>query len=168
MVLGRFLLTGNLNDARSERFRGLAQAEFVTALAFAALDVSCALPASTRGVDADIHKLDAVSPHVIFGGRHGSDFGMSLLMAQELTSRSERIRSALVAAFSPDELDIVDESHLHHGHAGAAPGGETHYAVRVRSAAFGGLSRLARHRAVNQALKAEFETGLHALHIDAS
>jgi BolA protein len=93
---------------------------------------------------------------------------MSLLMAQELTSRSERIRSALVAAFSPDELDIVDESHLHHGHAGAAPGGETHYAVRVRSAAFGGLSRLARHRAVNQALKAEFETGLHALHIDVS
>jgi BolA protein len=89
-------------------------------------------------------------------------------MPQELTSRSERIRSALTAAFAPAELDIVDESHLHHGHAGAAPGGETHYAVKVRSAAFAGLSRLARHRAVNEALKGEFETGLHALHIDAS
>jgi BolA protein len=89
-------------------------------------------------------------------------------MPQELTSRIERMRAALVAAFSPTELDIVDESHLHHGHAGAAPGGETHYAVKVRSASFAGLSRLARHRAVNEALKAEFEAGLHALHIDAA
>jgi BolA protein len=93
---------------------------------------------------------------------------MRLLMPQELTTRSERMRSALVAAFSPAELDIVDESHLHHGHAGAAPGGETHYSVKIRSAAFAGLSRLARHRAVNDALKAEFAAGLHALHIDAA
>ena len=89
-------------------------------------------------------------------------------MPQELTMRAERIRAALVAAFSPSELEIVDESHLHHGHAGAAPGGETHYAVKIRSAAFAGLSRLARHRAVNEALKAEFAAGLHALHIDAA
>jgi BolA protein len=78
------------------------------------------------------------------------------------------MRTALEAAFSPVELDIVDESHLHHGHAGAAPGGETHYSVKIRSAALAGLSRLARHRAVNEAIKAEFETGLHALHIDAA
>jgi len=89
-------------------------------------------------------------------------------MPQELTSRAERIRTALAAAFSPSELDIVDESHLHHGHAGAAPGGETHYSVKIRSAAFTGLSRLAKHRAVNDALKAEFAAGLHALHIDAA
>ncbi len=89
-------------------------------------------------------------------------------MPQELTSRAERMRAALEAAFSPTELDIVDESHLHHGHAGAAPGGETHYAVKIRSAAFAGLTRLARHRAVNEALKAEFAAGLHALHIDAA
>lgn len=88
-------------------------------------------------------------------------------MPQELTTRTERIRAALAAVFSPDELHIVDESHLHHGHAGAAPGGETHYAVRIRSAALAGMSRLERHRAVNEALKGEFETGLHALHIDA-
>ena len=89
-------------------------------------------------------------------------------MPQELTSRTERIRSALVAAFHPALLDIVDESHLHHGHAGAAPGGETHYAVKIRAPAFAGLSRLARHRAVNDALKGEFASGLHALHIDAA
>ncbi|MEQ1610151.1 MAG: BolA family protein [Hyphomonadaceae bacterium] len=93
---------------------------------------------------------------------------MRSLMPQELTTRIERIRAALVAAFSPDELDIVDESHLHHGHAGAAPGGETHYAVTIRSAVLSGLSRLARHRAVNDVLKDEFASGLHALHIDAA
>jgi BolA protein len=93
---------------------------------------------------------------------------MRLLMPQELTTRTERLRAALAGAFSPTELDIVDESHLHHGHAGAAPGGETHYAVKIRSAAFAGLSRLAKHRAINEALKAEFATGLHALHIDAA
>lgn len=89
-------------------------------------------------------------------------------MPQELTSRAERIRKALAAAFSPAELDIVDESHLHHGHAGAAPGGETHYSVRIRAPGLAPLSRLARHRAVNEALKAEFAAGLHALHIDAA
>ncbi|MFT3725971.1 MAG: BolA family protein [Hyphomonadaceae bacterium] len=89
-------------------------------------------------------------------------------MPQELTSRADRIRAALAAAFSPAELDIVDESHLHHGHAGAAPGGETHYSVRIRAPALSGLSRLARHRAVNDVLKAEFAAGLHALHIDAA
>jgi BolA protein len=93
---------------------------------------------------------------------------MRSLMPQELTTRTERIRAALAAAFSPAELDIVDESHLHHGHAGAAPGGETHYSVKIRSAAFAGLSRLAKHRAVNEALKAEFAAGLHALRIDAA
>ena len=89
-------------------------------------------------------------------------------MPQELTTRTERIRAALIAAFFPNELDIVDESHLHHGHAGAAPGGETHYAVKIRAPAFSGLSRLAKHRAINDVLKAEFASGLHALHIDAA
>jgi BolA family transcriptional regulator, general stress-responsive regulator len=93
---------------------------------------------------------------------------MRLLMPQELTSRSERIRSALAAAFSPSVLEIVDESHLHHGHAGAAPGGETHYSVRIRAEQLSKLSRVARHRAVTDALKAEFATGLHALSIDAA
>lgn len=83
-------------------------------------------------------------------------------------NRAQRIKAALEAAFAPTELEVTDESHLHAGHAGAAPGGETHYAVRIRAGAFAGLSRLARHRAVNAALEAEFTGGLHALHIDAA
>ena len=77
------------------------------------------------------------------------------------------MKAALTAAFSPDLLEIDDESHLHHGHAGAAPDGETHYAVRIRAPVFAGLSRVARHRAINQALAAEFASGLHALSIQA-
>ena len=92
---------------------------------------------------------------------------MPELMPQELTSRTERMKAALRAAFSPELLEIDDETQLHHGHAGVAPGGETHFAVRIKSPAFVGLSRLARHRAVNQVLAAEFATGLHALSIEA-
>jgi BolA protein len=78
-------------------------------------------------------------------------------------SRANRIENKLKAAFAPDALDIVDESARHRGHAGAQPGGETHYDVRMVAAAFNGLSRVARQRAVMDALKAEFDTGLHAL-----
>lgn len=92
---------------------------------------------------------------------------MQELMPQELTTRAERMRTALTAAFSPSELEIVDESHLHHGHAGSSPSGETHYAVRIRAPAFAGLTRVARHRLVNDALKPEFDKGLHALALRA-
>lgn len=86
-------------------------------------------------------------------------------MRQELTSRETRIRCILSQAFDPIALDVTDESARHAGHAGAAPGGETHYNVRIISAAFANMSRLARQRAVNTALAPEFETGLHALSI---
>lgn len=88
-------------------------------------------------------------------------------MPQELTSRADRMKAVLAAAFSPEFLEIVDESQLHRGHAGAAPGGETHYALTIRAAALAGLSRVARHRAVTDALAAEFASGLHALTIKA-
>ena len=77
------------------------------------------------------------------------------------------MKAALTAAFSPEALEIVDESALHHGHAGAAPGGETHYSVHIRAASLAGLSRVAKHRAINQTLTGEFATGLHALSIQA-
>ena len=77
------------------------------------------------------------------------------------------MRTALEAAFSPGLLEIVVESHLHHGHAGAAPGGETHYSIRIRAEKFSGLSRVAKHRLVNDALASEFASGLHALSIQA-
>lgn len=83
-------------------------------------------------------------------------------------SRADRIEAALARALAPQGLHVVDESHLHHGHAGAAPGGETHYRVRVVADAFRGLNRVARHRLVNTALAPEFGTGLHALAIEAA
>jgi BolA family transcriptional regulator, general stress-responsive regulator len=77
--------------------------------------------------------------------------------------RAERIETALKTAFGAASVNVQDESALHAGHAGAAPGGETHFRVRIVTTAFEGLSRVERHRQVNAALKAEFDSGLHAL-----
>jgi BolA protein len=65
--------------------------------------------------------------------------------------------------FTPVLLQIEDDSARHAGHAGAAPGGETHYRVLMVSAAFSGMSRIARSRRVHAALGGEFAGGLHAL-----
>jgi len=78
-------------------------------------------------------------------------------------TRAERIEAALKEAFRPARIEIVDESALHAGHAGARPEGETHYRVELVADAFEGTSRLERQRAVNACLSAEFERGLHAL-----
>lgn len=86
---------------------------------------------------------------------------------KELTGRKERIRASLAARFSPIALEVIDDSHKHAGHAGARPEGETHFSVRITAAEFAGLTRVARHRAVTDALAGEFERGLHALSIDA-
>ena len=80
-----------------------------------------------------------------------------------MTSRADRIAAALTARFAPSVLRIADESAHHAGHAGAAPGGETHYAVLLVSEAFAGQSRVARSRAVHDLLAGEFASGLHAL-----
>ena len=73
------------------------------------------------------------------------------------------IRQKLVDRLAPIRLEIVDESHRHAGHAGARPEGETHFAVTVVSAAFVGLSRVARQRLVYQILADELATRVHAL-----
>jgi BolA protein len=80
-----------------------------------------------------------------------------------MNTRAERIAARLTDAFAPTLLRVVDESARHAGHAGAQPGGETHYAVTLFSAAFAGQSRVARSRAVHAALADEFADGLHAL-----
>jgi BolA protein len=77
------------------------------------------------------------------------------------------VRTLLTARFQPEILRVTDDSHRHAGHAGARPAGETHFSVTIVAAAFTGLSRLARHRAVADAVKPEFDCGLHALAITA-
>ncbi len=78
-------------------------------------------------------------------------------------TRADRIHAALATRFAPTALTVQDDSAQHAGHAGAAPGGQTHYTVSMEAAAFAGLSRVARTRLVNEALAAEFAAGLHAL-----
>ena len=78
------------------------------------------------------------------------------------------ITEKLTSAFSPQSLNVVDESHLHAGHAGSREGGQTHYRVYIVSNAFEGKSRVDRHRMVNTALAAELAGGVHALAIHAA
>lgn len=78
-------------------------------------------------------------------------------------SMAHRIREKLTTALNPDRLEIVDESHRHAGHAGARPGGETHFRVEVIAAAFAGKSRIERQRLVYAALKDEMSQQIHAL-----
>lgn len=80
----------------------------------------------------------------------------------------DRIEKRLADALQPARLDVIDESHLHKGHHGARPGGETHYRVRVASAAFRGKSRIEMHRAINALLAEELAGGVHALAIEAA
>jgi len=79
----------------------------------------------------------------------------------------ERIAKVLGEALAPQSLDVIDESHLHKGHAGARPGGETHYRVRITSEAFRGKSRIEMHRTINALLAGELAAGVHALAIEA-
>lgn len=76
------------------------------------------------------------------------------------------IRERLEAGLRPDELEIVDESHLHVGHPGARDG-RGHFRVRIVSDLFAGLPRLARHRRVYAAVGDLMQTDIHALNIEA-
>lgn len=82
-----------------------------------------------------------------------------------LQSRAERITQAVRAAYPEAEIALVDDSARHAGHAGAAPGGETHYRLTVISEAFAGQDRVARSRRINALLAPEFDSGLHALNL---
>ena len=79
------------------------------------------------------------------------------------------ITEKLDAAFSPERLEVINESHQHAGHQPGYDGeGETHMRIRIVSAAFAGMSRVARHRAINEVVKAELDAGLHALAVEAA
>jgi BolA protein len=75
------------------------------------------------------------------------------------------IQAALQAALAPSRLEVQDDSHLHAGHAGALEG--RHFSVKLVSESFNGLSRVARHRLVYDALHTLIPQGIHALAIDA-
>lgn len=80
----------------------------------------------------------------------------------------EIIAEKLTAVFAPASLRVTDESHLHEGHAGHRPGGQTHYRLYIVAEAFHGKSRIERHRMINAALASELAGGVHALAIHAA
>jgi BolA protein len=79
---------------------------------------------------------------------------------------ADEMEMRLSEAFAPRELQVVDDSESHRGHSGFQEGGESHFNVRIRSAAFEGQSRIARHRAVHAALGKELVGRIHALALD--
>jgi len=76
---------------------------------------------------------------------------------------TESIRAKLQAGLQPLALEIVNDSHKHKGHGGYHPSGESHFTVTIVSAAFQGLSRVARQRLVYDLLREELAGPLHAL-----
>jgi len=78
-------------------------------------------------------------------------------------SVADTMRRKLTARFNPVRLDIIDDSARHAGHAGAQPGGETHFDVTIVSDAFAGMGRVARQRLVYETLADEIAGGVHAL-----
>jgi BolA protein len=86
----------------------------------------------------------------------------------------ETIETKLTERFRPERLVVINESHLHAGHHHQHSGhhetfdgaGETHFRVRIVSPVFAEMSRIERHRAVNEALAAELEAGVHALAVE--
>lgn len=80
----------------------------------------------------------------------------------------DEIRQKLEAAFSPDLIEVRDDSEKHRGHAGYREGGQSHFHVTLRSPAFAAMGRVARHRAVHAALGADLIGRIHALALDIS
>lgn len=78
----------------------------------------------------------------------------------------DEIRDRLRSAFSPHELEVIDESEKHRGHGGWREEGETHFRVKMRAGAMAGRTRLERHRAVHAALGQDLVGRIHALALD--
>ncbi len=80
---------------------------------------------------------------------------------------AQQIHQRVTERLSPTALEVIDESALHAGHAGASPTGQgSHIRVRVASPLFTGMSRVQRHRLVYDALQDFIDRGLHALAIE--
>ena len=84
------------------------------------------------------------------------------------TPTAQRLQQRLQQVLQPSQLEVLDESHQHHGHAGTNGSGYgTHFRVKITAGAFVGKSAVARHRLVYDALQDFMDQGLHALAIEA-
>lgn len=80
----------------------------------------------------------------------------------------DEIYNKLSAAFSPESLNVIDESEDHRGHAGYQEGGQSHFRVAIVAPEFAEMNRIARHRAVHAAIGPEIIGRIHALALDIS
>ena len=81
---------------------------------------------------------------------------------------AEAMREKLQTAFSPERLEVIDDSDKHVGHSGARPGGESHFTVTITAEGFRGLGRLQRQRKVYAALAEELAGPVHALSLQTA
>jgi BolA protein len=95
--------------------------------------------------------------------QHEETFTLSLSKGSNTVSMTDTIQRKLNAAFRPVELEVIDDSAHHTGHAGHRQGGETHFSVRIVSPVFAGLTRLERQRRVYAVLAEEMKSQIHAL-----
>lgn len=79
---------------------------------------------------------------------------------------AEDIRSRLEQAFTPSELQVIDDSERHRGHAGYQEGGESHWHIVIAASALDDMGRVARHRAIHEAIGRDILDRIHALSID--
>ncbi len=93
-------------------------------------------------------------------------FWLASKAAPQTATRAQRLRERLESHFSPAQLTVEDESHLHEGHAGAA-GGQSHFRIRIVAEAFRGISSVARHRLIYAAVDDLMKSDIHALAIEA-
>ncbi len=81
-------------------------------------------------------------------------------------TRAEQIQQAISDRFTVQNIEVIDESESHRGHAGFQEGGESHFRIRLQSPDFKGMNRLKRHRAVHAALGADLIAQIHALALE--
>jgi len=81
-----------------------------------------------------------------------------------MTVKDEMVQR-LTAAFAPQQIEILNESHKHAGHSGDDGSGESHFRIVLRSDTLAAMTRLARHRAVHAAL-GDLNTRVHAIALD--
>ena len=101
---------------------------------------------------------------------HSLKHAIGVLMVKvtwrNIMSVSTTIKKKLVEAFKPTRIDVIDESHLHAGHVGARPEGETHFRIIISSDLFSGKTRIEKQRKIYKVLADELSGPVHALSIE--
>lgn len=83
-----------------------------------------------------------------------------------MSAVAEYLEEKLTEAFAPESLEVINESHLHSGHAGDDGTGESHFRIKIVASAFNDMNRVQRHRAINAIVQPKIDEGLHACAIE--